>query len=337
MPNGLALTLPEFDDLGVLTSTAPVVRRAKLVELDESAISRVGAELAAQPPRIPAWDARYHWSDGGPNTVNTTLLLDALNFCFWPERGAERWRLTYQGESLDGYWALAAGLKRAIEDGEFPLWDASFLADISEECAERIFHPPGRSAGRIPLFETRVAHIRELGRVLLERYGGSFGAAVEGAGGDAIALARLVADEFSSFYDVAGYDGNLVRFYKRAQILVGDLYGIFGGCHWGALRRLEQLTAFADYKIPQLLREEGILRYGPGLVDAIDARKPLVAGGALEVEIRAATIWGVELLRRELAAHGVTARAFELDWILWNRAQDRHGMRPYHRVRTPYY
>lgn len=331
------LTLVEPDALGVLSTTARIVEAARLVELDRDAIERVASTLATGPLVVPPWNVAYHWSEGGPRTANTTLLLDALNFCFWADPGQERWALRYGGVWLDGYWALAAALKRAIEVEQKPLWDAAFLAEVSDESAREIFQPPGASRGRIPLFEARVAHIREVGRVLLERFDGWFTNAIEHARADAVTLAQLVAAEFLSFNDVATYGGWEARFYKRAQILAGDLHGIFGGRGIGAIGGLQRLTAFADYKIPQLLREEGVLRYASELASAIDAREPLPAGSPAEVEIRAATIWGVELLRRELATRGISARPFEIDWLLWTRAQDRAGMRPYHRVRTIYY
>ena len=325
------------DELGVLMTTAPVVATARAVRIGPAAVARAADALAGRALPVPAWNERYHWSDGGPRTANTTLLLDALNFCFWADPGEPRWTLEYRGERLDGYWALAAALKRAIEDEGLPLWDAAYLREIPDADAERIFHPTGRSVGRIPLYPARVANMREAGRVLTERYGGWFGNAVEAAGHRAPALARLLAAEFPSFDDVATYAGRGVRLYKRAQICASDLYGVFGGTRRGALADLDGLTAFADYKVPQILRAEGILAYAPDLAERIAALRPLPAGSPEEVEIRAATIWGVELLRRALAARGVAVRAFEVDWYLWTLAQDRRDMAPYHRTRTIYY
>ncbi len=339
--NELDLTLAGPDPIGVLTTTAPVVAAARSVQIVPGAIERAADLLTARSDGgrlpVPRWDKHYHWHDDSGRAVNVTLLLDALNFCFWAEPGEARWTLTYREEDLDGYWALAAALKRAIEVDGCPLWDADFLQQIGDDDVESIFHPVWASSGRIPMFETRVANIREVGRVLCERYDGWFGEAITGAGGSAPALVRRVVDDFPSFDDTARYDGQNVRLYKRAQILVSDLYGAFDGRGWGELRDLERLTAFADYKVPQVLRSEGVLAYAPGLAAAIDAREPLAAECPEEVEIRAATVWGVELLRRALAARGVTARAFEIDWYLWTLAQGRGGMAPYHRTRTVFY
>ena len=52
-----------------------------------------------------------------------------------------------------------------------------------------------------------------------------------------------------------------VFFYKRAQILVGDLWGAFQGSGVGQFSDIEVLTTFADYRVPVVLRTEGALVY----------------------------------------------------------------------------
>ena len=68
------------------------------------------------------------------------------------------------------------------------------------------------------------------------------------------------------------------------------LYEAFGGGGMGDLYRTEELTVFADYKLPQVLRRLGVLRYAPHLAERIDRLKPLEAGSREEGEIRAATV-----------------------------------------------
>lgn len=73
--------------------------------------------------------------------------------------------------------------------------------------------------------------------------------------------------EFSGFRDEAIYNGQQIFFYKRAQILVGDLYGALAEVKDFPLKftNLEQLTMFADYRVPQTLRLVGIFDYSPSL------------------------------------------------------------------------
>lgn len=56
----------------------------------------------------------------------------------------------------------------------------------------------------------------------------------------------------------------------------------------------------ADYRVPVVLREMGVLRYSPDLAAAVDGRQQLAAGGQAEVEIRAASVAAVELVSSAL-------------------------------------
>ena len=293
-------------------------------------IKRAADTLAKKGVEPPAWDYEHHYFDGTPRSVNYLFLLDTLNFCFW---GKPRWQVVYKGERLDGYWALAASLKRALETRPETA-EADFLARITPQELGDIFH----GAGTIPLFAERWRNVRELGTVLKNLWEGEGARLVECAEHDAPRLAQMVAENLASFNDMAVYDNQEVRFFKRAQILVTDLWGAFGGKDWGQFENIDALTAFADYKLPQLLRAWGILRYAPALARKVDAQIELAAGSADEIEIRAATLWAVEFLREELAARGHALWSVQVDWILWDASQGKFKeMRPYHRVRTIYY
>ena len=185
--------------------------------------------------------------------------------------------------------------------------------------------------------EQRVSHAREVGYVLLERYDGQFVHAIEQAECSAIKLVELLVRDFPSFRDVATYHTHTVKFLKRAQICVADLYNAFGGQQWGTFTDLAQLTIFADYKLPQVLRHYHVLEYDPTLAQRIDNQELLPAESEEEVEIRAATIWAGELLRRKMQQHGYVMTATEIDQRLWLMGQETTEMRPYHRTRTIYY
>lgn len=318
------------DPLGVLTTSAGVVARAGHVKLDRASVRRTADQLAASEIRPPGWNFEYHYFDGTGRTVHYIFLLDALNFCFW---GAPKWTIEYNGARLDGYWALAAALKRAAEDAPEILdprtWAALDPADLAYVL---------RGDGEIPLMLERWRNVRELGRVLVEHWRADATTLVAAAARDAPRLARSVADNFASFADITLLGQRQVFFFKRAQILVADLAGSFGGRDWGEFTNLDVLTAFADYKLPQILRAWGILQYDEALARRVDARRELARDGAEEIEIRAATLWAVELLRQELEVRGRKLSSVEMDWFLWETSQGaRQGMKPYHRVRTVYY
>ena len=329
------------DPLGVLSSTAPVAGGAAFVRLDSAAAQAFAAAHADAPMPRHA-EERLHCTFLDPRPfLNYLLALEALNFCFWD--GEPRWRVDYLGERHDGYWALAAALHRAIAEDGLRLWEAGVLARMDEAELKRLLRGSGRPP---PLLAERAAHLREAGRVLEERWGGEFANLVESCAGEAPALVKAIVAEFPSFRDEAVWHGQPVLFYKRAQICAADLARMLPQDPLGRLKGLERLTAFADYKVPQVMRKAGILLPNPELAEKIDRGEELPAGGPEEVELRAATIWGCEWIARALAGLTPEAKpppgAADVDYLLWSAGQgsageESAGLPPYHRTRTIYY
>ncbi len=334
--NPFSFTVAGEDPLQVLTSTAPVAAGAAAVSIDPDAVRRLAPTLAGAGVPSHREDELHCTFLPSRRFLNYLLALEALNFSFWDEE--PRWRVVYQGVSHDGYWALAAAFRRAIEEEGLPLWDARFLAGLEEDALRGILRGEGRPP---PLLESRTAHLREAGRVLLERWGGEFAELAASCGGDAVELVRRIVVEFPSFRDEASWRGRSVRFYKRAQICVADLARLLPDNPPARLTGLEKLTAFADYKVPQVLRKEGILVFAPELARRVDRLELLPEGGEEEVEIRAATVWACEWIARALLLEGVAPesapRAAEVDYLLWSAGQEKAGLPPYHRTRTIYY
>ncbi len=305
----------------------------------EPAISRWGHTV----PESMSWEHPCHFFDGSEETVRWIFTLDILNHCFWPDRGNPAWSVLYKGEAYSGYWGLASALKRARESG-VPVSEPGFLSTIGESELRQIlsFHGPGDrgpgSGEEIPMFSERLKNLREAGSIILSGLGGDITALLHAASGSAERLACLIVSHFPSFRDEAAYKGEKVFFWKRAQIFVSDVFAAFGGKQWGKFEDMDRLTAFADYKLPQVLRELGILSYRPELATRIEAMEHLEAGSQEEVEIRAMTVWAVERLREEFLRRGKTLTSPQIDGWLWGLGQmDNFRKHPYHRCRTIYY
>ncbi len=140
----------------------------------------------------------------------------------------------------------------------------------------------------MPLLAERLECLREAGRVLYEKHGCSTAGLVTAANGSATKLVNMLARDFGCFRDECSFEGRRkpVRFLKRAQILVADLWACFGGEGYGAFRDIDKLTMFADYRVPQMLQAMGCLYYSPGLLTTIQAKKTIDSGSNWEMQLR---------------------------------------------------
>lgn len=308
-----------------------VAGEAQHVRIEDAPLASLATRLHDQP--LPTWDGELHYFDGTERSVMYALLLDAVNFCFWP---SPEYEVDYRGKSYgkeDGYCALAVALKRAFEEG-MPLWEPVRLASLTAQEYRHVL----RGSREIALFDRRLAHARDLGETLMLHYGADVRRLMERAGGDASGLVDELAAHFACYADFREWKGERVPVLKRAQIVTSDLVGSFAGKGYGALAGADRLTCFADYKLPQLFRSYGIFAYDEGLDRRIRALEEIPEGSAEEVEIRMCTIEAVERLAARIGGLGRTIAPRELDWLLWNESV-KPGLltEPHHRTVTSSY
>lgn len=138
------------------------------------------------------------------------------------------------------YEHLARGLKHALLHDAHAL-DATRLAAVSAETVASWFHPFAP-----PQLDERVRKVQELGVVLERFFDGKALNLIAQAQGSAVEAVRLVLAHLPGFRDHAVYRGEQVHFYKRAQILVGDVWAAYGRRTTGvaSFRDIAQLTMF---------------------------------------------------------------------------------------------
>jgi hypothetical protein len=319
--------------LRVLTTAKAVAEKSRHVRINHERLREFGQELARGDIRAPGWDEGHHFRGSDDETAAYLLAVDTVNFCFWPPPGERKWEIFYEGKTHSGYYGLSVAFKKAIASG-IPVTNASFLATLTPRQLREVFE----GTGVLQLMEERLRNLKELGAVLLDKYGGQASNLVGAARGSAVKLVEMLARDLSSFRDRATYRGEDVFFYKRAQLFAADLHGAFGGKGLGSFRDIRELTAFADYKLPQVLRHVRVLEFLSGLAERVDRTVHLEPGSEEEVEIRANTIRGVELIRQEMTRLGKDVRSSDIDWLLWNLGQeDRFRAKPYHRTVSIFY
>ena len=274
---------------------------------------------------LPTWESdSYHFRDlSSPEGIEVTaayvLVLDAINFCFWPAEVAG-WE----------YDTLAGSIKRVAETEGMAGLGGDALAGMEMDTLIEWFggSPPPRAEQRLRL-------LRELGNGLNAHFGGSAAALITSAEGSAVELVARIIALFPGFRDETLFRGDQVVFYKRAQIFVGDVWGAFGGSGLGDFHDIAALSMFADYRIPQLLRHLGVLVYAPSLGEDVDGLVQIQAGSEPEIAIRAATVVAVENLRALLHAEWTSV---QLDWWLWEEGEaNLDSIGPHHRTLTVFY
>lgn len=315
----------------VRTTTHYVVERAQYVIINHDAINRQAELLARNDITVPRWPHKLHLITGDEQQMLTYLiLLNALNFCFWSKK--EKWHVVYHRKKYSGYNALALTLKNFFE--EHPQQATfEYLATIPFQKFKAVLD----THGQLLLLKQRWQITRTVAQTMLKRYDSDARTLITSAQHKFSKLMPTIARTLPSFNDIAHYQEKKVYFLKRAQILAADIWGAFNSTGSGKFHDPAYLTAFADYRLPQILYHWNILEYSPMLKQKIRHHTLIPAGSPEEIEIRAATIWAVEYLRDALATHKINLYACQVDWLLWNKAQQTKKMALHHLTKTIFY
>lgn len=334
-PKTVAVRIRDNEDVvkkvAVLESLKHVLELSEHVSIDHNAVMELADGLSEEDFR--------HWMELAPYDINVLdneqklgflFVFNSLSFSYW---GNPKWTVGYNGKLYDGTWAMIASIGKAIEEGR-PILNPAYISDIRSDELETIL----RGNVRVPLFEERLRTLRELGTVVTTEYNGSYENVIAKARGDALKLLDVLVTDFPFFNDHAIYRDRHVYFHKRAQLLIADIWNAFKGKGYGKLINVDKITACADYKLPKVLRDKGVLRYSDTLAQSVDARMEIPRGSEEEIEIRANTVAAVELLREKLGKRFPGITSTMINDYLWRAGQvDAPDGKPYHMTRTTSY
>jgi len=310
----------------VLPSLKDIIENPKHVFINEDKISDVVKNF--KKPQPPKWNNPVFPDGDDELVIDFFMLFNTINFKFWDFINGKfiGFDTEYAGVKWSGAFACSACLKRGLEEG-FDLLNAEYLANFSVSNAEKIF----RGSIRMPLLEERVLIFREVGRVLLEYFDGKFHNVIKNncyAFNDGDGIVELLVSKFPSFNDCF----KEYKFYKRAQLVVGMLSNKLDNF---VIKDIDDLTVFADYRLPQALRELGIINYSSELAEKVDNRLLIPSCSREELEIRAFTIYASDLLIKKLNNHGLRINALDMDYFLWRKG--KNCKKPYHLTETVWY
>ena len=319
----------------VKESTYKIIHSMEHVKLSEDKIEKFVNDLLNNENglKYPKWSESHFDSTSVPleTLLRYIFTIDTLNYCFWPNEGFE-------------YYSLAKNLYETLtKDKNF--FEIDNLVNIKpEQLKENVFK------GEFNLIDERARMIKEVFIIIKNNYKGSCINFVKDCDRDATKLVKKIIDEFCCFRDQAIYKGEQIFFYKRAQILVSDLYLAYLDIKEAkkdtseneiinfTKETISQLTMFADYRVPQILKAEGILIYDKHLSDLINNKKEIPHGSKEEVEIRAATIQAVEQIKNCLKLKGKDVMSIQIDVYLWEEGEKiKDKIEPAHRTLSIFY
>jgi len=321
----------------VLESLSDVIRHSQFVKTHRKKIAEHASYMAYEELPIWLWRVPYLPDEDSVRTVDFLLLINSINFAFTDFQTHSVFSTEYAGAIWSDAEAMAACVKRALEDG-IPILDGKYLAEANRKDLEKIF----QGNIEMPMLDERVKIFNEVGQVLRKKYQGHFHNFIEDCSPKLYDQGRGIIDrltsELPSFNDVSPFKGQTVKFYKRAQLAA---YMLFGRLRTTGLFKLEdpdQFTAFADYIIPVALRLMGMTSYTRELEEKIKARQVIPRHSPEEVEIRAHCLYAISLLTKEINKRrkpGNQIIAPQVDSRLWTHFHKTDW--PYHLTITTAY
>ena len=321
----------------VLKSLEPVLNNAKLVHINKEKLIDVANWMAYEEFPKPDGSMLFDFGNDPDVLMDFTMVVNTMNFAFTDFTTGVKFETDYQGKRWCDSEAMLACMHRAINSG-IPLFSGEYLANLTKEQFNKIF------AGTIqmPMVDERVAIFNEVGRVLVEKYQGSYHNFVRSCSprlydqGNGL-LERLVT-EFPRFNDVSDYHGNEVQTFKLAQLGIWGMHlALSPRGHW-KLEDASELTAFADYIVPVGLRVMGIFEYAKELEDQINNLQEVKRDSDAEVELRASSIYCIALLTEEINKRrpGMTPLLMpQVDFRFWKTYHATHW--PHHLTKTVMY
>ena len=328
-----------------------VLENNPYVQIHQDKLQSLADSILAHGGQATEWDADgWHYTGNGHRGTDAVrqervalyvLALDAINFCFWPHPDQKGGNVA--SNSLE-YDHIAIALRELAErddeseTNEHYFFNPRNLSKLTPNAMKSALEPQ-LQGHYLPNIDERCRLWNELGEALVHSHDGSALRLIAASGGSAPKLVQCIVQTFPGFRDETLWRGRWVALYKRAQIAVGDLNAALQL----NLTNMDQLTTFADYRVPQVLRHWGALQYTTDLAAKVDSHTEL--SGEEEVSIRAGTVVCVdELVQRVNAGVGRSDQAqmtaVTLDWHLWQvgeRMNQQGELQPHHRVNTIFY
>lgn len=314
-----------YSHSGMLNELRKIADAAEHVRLDREQLGRV-AEVTYRRLRVNDFEVRQDFPDLKPaDILQYYLIAGAHNFLIWQRDEAGRavpWHIHIDAELRYGAPAIYDCHLRALRRG-MNILDPNHLASMTLADMEDYYRDDRTGKVTLQFISERLGKFKEIGRVLKQKYRGSFLTLLEQAEGylfrdDGQGIIQQLLNEFPLSY------GDW-PFCKLTMVTLGNLYKdrdqLFPKGskyrHFIDLRDPEKLEVGADYYRPFFFYRVGVLRVSPTLKKHLVNQVLIERDSLIEREYRAWTILAARALSNQLGVtpHEVARKTWAMGFM----------------------
>lgn len=257
--------------------------------------------------------------------VNFLLIYDSIDFSFW---GNPKWTINTEKKELDGGIALLHCIFNLFNNR-----DSVEVYQQLENITLDEFKEVLKGNIEIPLLEERYRIITSIAKKVNTKMNGNFYNYIKKINIDK-QMFETIINNFNSFKDTRSYKGKTIYFYKLAQLLTSDILHVIEIKEKTKVN-YSNLIGCADYKIPQVMQEFGILEYDKELISLLDNKTEIEENSEYEVEIRASMIIVINYIWEQIDK---SIDRIDINDFIWSKGKDKtKKYKPYHLTRTTSY
>lgn len=299
-----------------------VVNNSKFVTINREQIDKFVDVMKIND--YHSWYEEYNLNLEEKERIILAFLLESINYCAWQR---PKYQTIYHGDIHKGIQAIFSSyIKKVEKDKNF--LDINNLTKLSYSEFRNIFD----KNLSIPYkrYETFMNTVNIINKKGEKFYNELFLLKTD------LDLVNYITEEFESFKDISIYQNKVIHFYKRATLLVTDLFYLSNKVK-NKIKNLDHLFGCADYGVPRVLRDYGILEYQEDLANQIDNNFEIKHDSEMEIEIRANMLIAVEIIKNKLQEKGIRVSSPVLDSNLWYMGTQYKSEKPYHKTITIFY
>ena len=250
------------------------------------------------------------------------FIFDLTSFCYWHE---PKWQRIINSKAIGGSYSLIACYGDAIKKG-IDLLNSDIILKLSLNDYAKILK--GNTKAEIPLMKDRLYYLQETLKVIKLKYNNSLLYFIEKHNYDAEKMLNSFVTEFYGFNDIAKYMKKNIYILKRAQLTISDLAYVYMKHTNRSFLNIDKLTACADYKLPQVLRQWKVINFNTELTNIVENKQLIEAFSQQEIEIRANTIIAIDLITEEFNfIHKSNYSSMDINNLIWRMSQDKDTLK----------